>query len=81
MWGSLGGSKGESASERAEANVGVQSLAIVATVPSSFEYSRPVWGPRVDEEPPDCPHCKQQIQEGDNVHWWDDTLWHTKPCP
>ena len=28
-----------------------------------------------------CPHCKQEIREGDLVHWWQDTLWHTKPCP
>ena len=47
-------------------------------VPSSFEYSEPWFG---SEDPPECPHCRQPIQPGDNVHWWQDTLWHTKPCP
>ena len=34
-----------------------------------------------DWEEPSCPHRGQTIQEGDNVHWYDSTLWHTKPCP
>jgi hypothetical protein len=46
--------------------------------PSSYEYSEPWFG---SKEPPVCPHCKQPIEPGDNVHLWDDTLWHTKPCP
>jgi NAD-dependent SIR2 family protein deacetylase len=50
-------------------------------VPGSFEYSRPVFIPDESYEPPVCPHCKQPIQPGDNVHWYGDTLWHTKPCP
>lgn len=47
--------------------------------PSSHEYVKP-W--LVDDpETPVCPHCKNEIQEGDTVHWYDGTLWHTKPCP
>ena len=46
--------------------------------PSSFEYSEPWFG---SEDPRVCPHCGQPIQPGDSVHWWQDTLWHTKPCP
>jgi len=47
--------------------------------PSSFEYKKP-WLLK-DPEPSVCPHCKQEIQPGDSVHWYDGTLWHTKPCP
>lgn len=47
---------------------------------SSFAYGTPTMvGP--DWEEPSCPHCGKTIQEGDNVHWYDSTLWHTKPCP
>ncbi|MBB4755081.1 hypothetical protein BJ964_009242 [Actinoplanes lobatus] len=45
--------------------------------PSSFEYMKP-WLVE-NPEPSVCPHCKQEIQPGDNVHWWQDVLWHTKP--
>lgn len=44
--------------------------------PSSFEYSKP-W----HDDDVACPHCKQSIEPGDNVHWYDGVLWHTKPCP
>lgn len=46
----------------------------------SFEYGKPFF---VDDdwEAPECPHCKQPIREGDKVHWYQDSVWHTKPCP
>ena len=28
-----------------------------------------------------CPHCKQVINPGERVHYWEGVLWHTKPCP
>jgi len=28
-----------------------------------------------------CPTCKRDIEYGDTVHWWQDKLWHTQPCP
>ncbi|MFD3926567.1 hypothetical protein [Streptomyces sp. NPDC058614] len=49
-------------------------------VPKSFNYSKPFFSSE-DDEPPVCPHCKQPIEVGDDVHWYQDTLWHTKPCP
>lgn len=50
----------------------------MATVPNSFDYTEP-WFPPA--EPKKCPHCGQEFQPGQRVHWWQDTLWHTKPCP
>jgi hypothetical protein len=48
----------------------------VDMAPSSFEYIKPLHNEDVV-----CPHCKQAIKPGDNVHWYDSVLWHTKPCP
>ncbi len=45
----------------------------------SWDYCLP--GGVEPEEPRNCPHCGQTIQPGDTVHWWDEVLWHTKPCP
>jgi hypothetical protein len=28
-----------------------------------------------------CPHCKQVINPGEQVHRWEGMLWHTMPCP
>jgi hypothetical protein len=51
-------------------------------MPNSFEYVEPWSVPESGAEKPRvCPHCKQPIQPGENVHWFQDTLWHTKPCP
>lgn len=50
-------------------------------MPSSFSYSKPFFADDDDWEAPECPHCKQSIHEGETVHWYDSTLWHTEPCP
>lgn len=47
----------------------------------SFEFDEN-FGSQIDGfVPPECPHCGNTIQLGDTVHWFDSTLWHTKPCP
>jgi hypothetical protein len=46
--------------------------------PSSFSYTDP-WFP--SDGPRLCPNCQQAFNIGENVHWYSQILWHTKPCP
>lgn len=46
----------------------------------SFDYSAPHfegW----EAETKVCPHCKQEIQTGESVHWWQGALWLHQTMP